>query len=108
MSSRASPRSEASPEFLEVAGMTQAAGLKLMAHSPYFGPGWLATLQLLAALPDPGFVERLFVGVEASLFGPLIDAVDGRFNLPRRAGARTRPRSRRDQDLPYLTSTPQG
>ena len=69
-------------EFLEVAGLTRAAGLKLMAHSPYFGPGWLATLQLLAALPDPGFVERLFVDVEASLYGSLIDAVDGRFRLP--------------------------
>ena len=73
-------------EFLEVAGMTQAAGLKLMAHSPYFGPGWLATLQLLAALPDPGYVERLFVDVEASLYGPLIDAVDGRFHLPEGTG----------------------
>ena len=73
-------------EFLKIARLTQTGGLRFMAHSPYFGPGWLATLQLLAALPDPGLVERLFVDVEASLYGTLIDAVDGRFRVPGEPG----------------------
>ena len=52
-------------EFVEVARLTEQHNLKLMPHSPYFGPGWLATLQLMSALPDSGYVERLFVDREA-------------------------------------------
>ena len=32
-----------------------------MPHSPYFGPGYWATLQLLAAAPGQPFLERLYV-----------------------------------------------
>ena len=73
-------------EFLRVAELTQASGLRLMPHSPYFGPGWLATLQLMSAIPAPGFVERLFVDHEASLYGDLIDPVVGNFRVPDGSG----------------------
>lgn len=73
-------------EFLRVAELTQVYELRLMPHSPYFGPGWLATLQLMSALPDPGFVERLFVDHEASLYGDLIDPVNGNFHVPDEPG----------------------
>ncbi len=56
-------------EFLEVATMTRQHDLKLMPHSPYFGPGWLATLQVMSAVPDPGYVERLFMDHDAYLYG---------------------------------------
>lgn len=69
-------------EFLKVADLVAEKGFKLMPHSPYLGPGFLATLHLIAALPDSGYVERLFIEVEASLYGDLIDAKDGRFAVP--------------------------
>jgi len=73
-------------EFSKVAALAEAAGVALMPHSPYFGPGWLATLQLMAALPDCGLVERLYVTVEASLYGELIDPVAGEFRVPEGPG----------------------
>lgn len=73
-------------EFLKVASQVADNGLNLMAHSPYFGPGWMATLHLLAALPASGWAERLFVDVEASLYGDFIDAAYGRFRVPQQPG----------------------
>jgi L-alanine-DL-glutamate epimerase-like enolase superfamily enzyme len=69
-------------EFIEAAALTRSNGLKLMPHSPYFGPGWLATLQLMSAIPDSGYVERLFVEHEASLYGDYINPINGDFRVP--------------------------
>lgn len=52
-------------EYLRVALMAEAAGQTLMPHSPYFGPGYHATLQLLAHAATPGVFEHLFVFPEA-------------------------------------------
>lgn len=73
-------------EFLRVADLVVEKGIKLMPHSPYLGPGFLATLHLIAALPDSGYVERLLIDVEASLYGDLIDPVAGRFRVPESPG----------------------
>src|SRR5260221_6437683 len=63
-------------EFLKVATLADAAGVTLMPHSPYFGPGFLATLQLAAARGQPGaMIERYHMDVEASLYCELIEAV---------------------------------
>lgn len=43
-------------EFRKVASLADEFGVKIVPHSPYFGPGLLATLQLLS-LRDDGFVE---------------------------------------------------
>ena len=69
-------------EFRKVAALSEAAGVQVMPHSPYFGPGFLATLQLAGALPNPGLVERFFIRPEASLYGEWIDPVGGSFRIP--------------------------
>lgn len=70
-------------EFLKIATLADAAGVTLMPHSPYFGPGFLATLQLTAARGQPGaLVERYHMDLEASLYGKLLDPVDGAFTVP--------------------------
>ena len=38
-------------EFVQAAALAAAANVPVMPHSPYFGPGFLATLHLLAAQP---------------------------------------------------------
>lgn len=74
-------------EFLKVATLADAAGVTLMPHSPYFGPGFLATLQLAAARGQPGaMIERYHMDAEASLFGKLIDPVNGAFAVPQGPG----------------------
>lgn len=60
-------------EFLRVARLAQARGQTLMAHSPYFGPGYYATLQMAAALEGFGMFEHLYVQPEGWFGGePLV------------------------------------
>lgn len=73
-------------EFLKVAKLAETNGVALMPHSPYFGPGFLATLHLLAALPGGGLIERLYVTPEASAYGALIDPSEGGFRVPEGPG----------------------
>jgi L-alanine-DL-glutamate epimerase-like enolase superfamily enzyme len=54
-------------EFLKVAALAKAAGKTIMPHSPYFGPGYWATLQLCAHLPESGLFEFLYVEADAWL-----------------------------------------
>ena len=45
-------------EFLKVATLADAAGVTLMPHSPYFGPGFLATLHLARRARHAGRHDR--------------------------------------------------
>ncbi len=69
-------------EFRKVAVLAETHNMTLMPHSPYFGPGFLATLHLASALPAESLLERFYVTVEASLYGEMIDAVDGMLAVP--------------------------
>jgi len=69
-------------EFIKTARAAAAGGLQLMPHSPYFGPGFLATLQLTAALAPDAMLERFYATGEASLYGSWTDAQQGIFRLP--------------------------
>ncbi|MBJ7406382.1 MAG: mandelate racemase/muconate lactonizing enzyme family protein [Bradyrhizobium sp.] len=60
-------------EFVKVAGLADRVGVKIVPHSPYFGPGLLATLHLLATRDD-GLVEMFYLKREACLWGGRIDA----------------------------------
>lgn len=52
-------------EFLRVAEAAGASGKRLAPHTPYFGPGYWASLQLAAALPAFDLFEFLYVEPEA-------------------------------------------
>ena len=69
-------------EFRKVAALAEANGVTVMPHSPYFGPGFVATLHLMAAQADDGLVERFYLSPEATLYGDLIVPVDGAFRVP--------------------------
>ncbi len=55
-------------EFLKVTELCGKHGLRLMPHSPYFGPGYLAALQMAAVEPRFELFEYLYVKPEAFLF----------------------------------------
>ncbi|MEY9179144.1 mandelate racemase/muconate lactonizing enzyme family protein [Bradyrhizobium sp. USDA 313] len=59
-------------EFQKVAGLADRLGVKIVPHSPYFGPGLLATLHLLATR-DEGLVEMFYLKREACLWGGRAD-----------------------------------
>lgn len=69
-------------EFVQVAALARAHGVEVMPHAPYFGPGFVATLHLAATLPEGALLERLYVDLEASLYGALVDGVQGSFRVP--------------------------
>jgi L-alanine-DL-glutamate epimerase-like enolase superfamily enzyme len=69
-------------EFLKVAALARAAGKTIMPHSPYFGPGYWATLQLCAHLPEAGLFEFLYVEPEAWLGKDIPLPKDGRIAIP--------------------------
>lgn len=59
-------------EFLKVAALADRLGVKIVPHSPYFGPGLLATLHLLATRDD-GLVEMFYLKREACLWSGRTD-----------------------------------
>jgi D-galactarolactone cycloisomerase len=69
-------------EMRKVLALAEAANVAAAPHSPYFGPGLLATLHLLAAAPQEMLCERLYVDLEASLFGDLVTAPGGMMIVP--------------------------
>ena len=78
-------------EFRKAAALAESAAAALMPHSPYFGPGFLATLHLAAALPEPGLVEWFYLKREACLYGPAIAPREGAFRVPEGPGLGAEP-----------------
>ncbi|MEX2616652.1 MAG: mandelate racemase/muconate lactonizing enzyme family protein [Alphaproteobacteria bacterium] len=73
-------------EFRKVATLAETQGVTVVPHSPYFGPGFLATLQLMAAQPVPGLIESYYVTPEATLYGSVIAPEGAAFKVPEGPG----------------------
>lgn len=81
---------------LEIAALAKAHGVRVVPHNAYFGPGFLASLHVNATIaPDAPF-ERLFIDLEASPYGELVNAKDGMVTVPDGPGLG------RDPDLEVL------
>ena len=74
-----------------MAALARTHGVALMPHAPYFGPGFLATLQLMAALPDSGLAEWFYLDREACLYGETIAPKAGVFHVPQAPGLGAEP-----------------
>jgi L-alanine-DL-glutamate epimerase-like enolase superfamily enzyme len=93
--------SHAQPSVIKVGGITQyrqvaaladAMGVRLAPHSPYFGPGFLATLQLMSLRDDGSFVEVFYMRRAACLWRELIAVgADGAIAVPDGAGLGAEP-----------------
>lgn len=71
---------------LEVAALARAAGVAMVPHAPYFGPGLLATLHLLAAMPEAEPLEIYFADLATPPFGAGLQPVAGFLTLPEAPG----------------------
>jgi L-alanine-DL-glutamate epimerase-like enolase superfamily enzyme len=78
-------------EFLKVAALVRERGAKLAPHSPYFGPGALATLHLLAALTDAARFEYFYLWAQASLYGAALQPRAGHLAVPQAPGLGAEP-----------------
>jgi L-alanine-DL-glutamate epimerase-like enolase superfamily enzyme len=74
-------------EYLKVVDLADRLGVRLAPHSPYFGPGFLATLQLMSLRDDATFVEVFYLKRAACLWGGRIDVdADGDVEVPQGPG----------------------
>lgn len=69
-------------EMLDVVALAKACSVRLVPHCAYFGPGYLASLHVAAALAPEAPFEHLFVDLEASLYHELVLATGGRVPVP--------------------------
>jgi L-alanine-DL-glutamate epimerase-like enolase superfamily enzyme len=73
-------------EYLKVVALADELGVGLVPHSPYFGPGFLATLQLMS-LQDDGFIEVFYMKRAACLWRGGIDVdKNGSVEVPQGPG----------------------
>jgi L-alanine-DL-glutamate epimerase-like enolase superfamily enzyme len=65
---------------------------RVVPHSPYFGPGFMATLQVIGALTPESEIERLYVDLKADLYDGVsnIDK-DGKIFIPNGPGLGAEP-----------------
>jgi len=74
-------------EARKVFALAEAFNVRLAPHTPYFGPGLLAGLQLNAACPAADMlVEWFYFDLETTLYGDAIVPRDGYIALPRGPG----------------------
>jgi L-alanine-DL-glutamate epimerase-like enolase superfamily enzyme len=73
-------------EFRKIASLALQRGVKLAPHSPYFGPGALATLHLIAALAPQARFEYFYLRAEASMYGSLLSPRSGLLQVPVKPG----------------------
>ncbi len=85
----------AQPSVAKIGGVTEvrkaiavadAFGVSAMPHSYYLGPGLLASLHVIAAIPDETLVEHAVFDLEADPYGGAIALVDGRLPVPEGPG----------------------
>ncbi len=73
-------------EFRKVAALAAERGVALAPHSPYFGPGAVATLHLLAALADDARFEYFYLQADAWLYGDRLAPRRGELAVPQGPG----------------------
>lgn len=73
-------------EYQKIEHLCANSDATLVAHSPYFGPGYLATLQMMAASPNPSIFEYLMIDRQASIYKDLPEPVAGQISIPEGPG----------------------
>jgi len=69
-------------EMLAICDAAAQAGKQVMPHAPYFGPGYFATAQVMAARANAGLFEHLYINLEASPGRSIPLPVDGNVIVP--------------------------
>ena len=73
-------------EMIRVIALCHAHGVEVAPHSPYFGPGFVATVHLAAALIERPLVEVLWLDMEANPFDPWVRTANGKVKVSQAPG----------------------
>jgi D-galactarolactone cycloisomerase len=71
---------------LEIAELAREVGVRLVPHSPYFGPGLAATLHFLAATEEAEPIEVYFADLDRAPYGGALTPQGGMIALPEAPG----------------------
>lgn len=69
-------------ETMATRALAAEAGVRIAHHAPYFGPGYLATLQVLATAPEDEWFEYLYIDRAGDLFSDMPLPCKGRVQIP--------------------------
>ena len=64
----------------------EAAGVTCAPHAPYFGPGFLATLHVLASMQRESALERFFCDLAQTPYETTVPVLDGSVQVPEGPG----------------------
>jgi len=70
----------------KIIALAEAASVRLVPHCAYFGPGFLASIHIVASLPRETPLERLYLALEASPLAPYTEAKGGKIAVPQGPG----------------------
>ncbi|MBM3344808.1 MAG: mandelate racemase/muconate lactonizing enzyme family protein [Betaproteobacteria bacterium] len=73
-------------EMMRIFRLARERNVKLVPHSPYFGPGLLATLHMANTVERDTLIEYSFVELGASPLGEAVAVKDGRIAIPQGPG----------------------
>lgn len=73
-------------ELRRVTALAETFGVPVVPHSAYFGPGLLASIHCIAAMPQESWVERFYCDFSENPLGNAIDPKDGRIAVPQGPG----------------------
>jgi L-alanine-DL-glutamate epimerase-like enolase superfamily enzyme len=81
-------------EMRRVMILAETFGVPVVPHSAYFGPGLLASIHCIAAMPAESLVERFYCDFAENPFGDAIHPRNGRIAVPQGPGLGADPDSR--------------
>ncbi len=73
-------------EWRKIAALAEAYNVIIAPHSPYFGPGFLATVHLIASTQQAEWLEYIYLFLEASVFKDFPSVKNGVFPVPQGPG----------------------
>jgi L-alanine-DL-glutamate epimerase-like enolase superfamily enzyme len=73
-------------EWRKIAALAEARNVTIAPHSPYFGPGFLATIHLLVSTLCAEWLEYIYMDLEASVFKDFPRSEMGVFPVPQGPG----------------------
>ena len=73
-------------EMRKVIALAELYNVEVHPHSPYFGPGLLATLHIVASSTSDMLVEHLYFDLHANLYGSAVTPFNGSVAVPQGPG----------------------
>ena len=73
-------------EMRRVIALAETLGVQVVPHSAYFGPGLLASIHCIAAMPTETLVERFYCDFAENPLGEAIHPKNGRIAVPQGPG----------------------